>query len=204
MFAGAILLLAAWDLITLKLAWLPLHYFPGPDMVFNGISEDRQILLISTLCSLRLLVVGYLAGSVAGFVTGLILGWSHVIRYWGMPALKIVGPIPATALIPLAMTVFTNAFLASASIIALAVWFPMTVLTMSGIANTPLAYLQVAVHRGAGRGYLIFRVAIPSASTNIFIGLFMGLATSFLTLLAAETVGARRPGLVSPMETWLG
>ena len=39
--------------------------------------------------------------------------------------------------------------------------------------------------------YLIFRVAIPAAMPNIFIGLFMGLGASFLTLVVAETVGVK-------------
>ena len=39
--------------------------------------------------------------------------------------------------------------------------------------------------------YLIFRVAIPSALPNIFVGLFMGLGASFLTLIAAETLGVK-------------
>ena len=46
-------------------------------------------------------------------------------------------------------------------------------------------------HTGAGRGYLIFRVAVPAALPNIFIGLFMGLGASFLTLVVAETVGVK-------------
>ena len=44
---------------------------------------------------------------------------------------------------------------------------------------------------GAGRLYLIFRVALPSALPNIFLGLFMGLGASFLTLIVAETVGVQ-------------
>jgi NitT/TauT family transport system permease protein len=44
---------------------------------------------------------------------------------------------------------------------------------------------------GAGRAYLIFRVAIPAALPTIFIGVFMGLLTALLTLIVAETVGVR-------------
>ena len=36
LLAGVILVLCFWDLITLKLAWMPLPYFPGPDMVLQG------------------------------------------------------------------------------------------------------------------------------------------------------------------------
>jgi len=76
-------------------------------------------------------------------------------------------------------------------LIALAVWFPVTMLTASGISNTRASYLDVARTLGAKRLYLIFRVAIPAAVPNIFIGLFMGLGASFLTLVVAESVGVK-------------
>src|SRR5262249_2086274 len=52
-------------------------------------------------------------------------------------------------------------------------------------------YFKVARTLGAGRGYLIFRVAIPAAMPSIFIGVFIGLLVSFLTLVVAETVGVK-------------
>jgi NitT/TauT family transport system permease protein len=191
LLAGAFIVLGLWDLITLKLALMPLPYFPGPDMVFQGMLDDRGILLDSTYCSLKLLLSGYFAGVAAGVVTGVSIGWFRILRYWGMPALKLVGPIPATALIPLAMVVFTNSFFSGASLIAWAVWFPVTMLTISGISSVPVSYLDVARTLGAGRGYLIFRVAIPSALPSIFVGVFMGLLVSFLALCVAETVGVK-------------
>ena len=39
------------------------------------------------------------------------------------------------------------------------------------------------------RSYLIFRVVIPAALPSIFVGLFMGLGASFLTLVVAEGIG---------------
>jgi NitT/TauT family transport system permease protein len=191
LLAGVFVWLTAWDLITLKLNWMPLPYFPGPDVVFQGMLDDRVILLDSTYHSLKLLLTGYLAGVAAGVVSGVLLGWFRLVRYWGMPALKLVGPVPATALIPLAMVLFANAFFSGAALIAWSVWFPVTMLTASGIANVPVSYLDVAKTLGASRIYLIFRVAIPSALPTIFVGVFMGLLVSFLTLCVAETVGVK-------------
>ena len=168
-------MLLLWDFVTLKMAWLPLPYFPGPDRVLLALWEDRDLLALSTYHSLRLLLSGYAAGVVAGLVCGVLIGWFRGVRYWGMPVLKVVGPIPATAYVPLAMVMFPNEFLSGAALIALAVWFPVTMLTASGIANVPLSYLDVARTLGAGRRYLIFRVAIPAALPSIFVGLFMGL-----------------------------
>jgi NitT/TauT family transport system permease protein len=108
-----------------------------------------------------------------------------------MPLLKVIGPIPATAWIPLAMVISPKPIFSAVGLIALAVWFPVTMLTMSGIANTRASYLDVARTLGASPSFLIFRVAIPAALPNIFLGLFMGLGASFLTLIVAETVGVR-------------
>ena len=188
---AAVLLLCLWEIITSGVRLLPLPYFPSPAKVLHSLITDRMLLFDSTWHSLLLLLSGYALGVIAGLITGLCIGWSPPVRYWGMPLLKVVGPIPATAWIPLAMVVSPSTMFSAVGLIALAVWFPVTMLTASGISNTRASYLDVARTLGAGRGYLIFRVAVPAALPNIFIGLFMGLGASFLTLVVAETVGVK-------------
>ena len=191
LLAIAVLAVAAWDLITLKLALLPLPYFPHPELILRSLIEDRAVLLESTYHSLVLLTSGYATGVVIGLVSGVLIGWFPSVRYWAMPLLKVVGPIPATAWIPLALIVFPTSFQSSVALIAMAVWFPVTMLTSSGISAVRLSYLDVARTMGAGQAYLVFRVAIPSALPNIFLGLFMGLGASVLTLVVAEMLGVK-------------
>jgi NitT/TauT family transport system permease protein len=187
----ATLALGIWELFTSCLAWLPLPYFPGPEGVISALVHDRELIFDSTWHSLALLLSGYTIGTAIALITGVTIGWFPHARYWGMPILKIIGPIPATAWIPLAMVLAPSAMFSAVGLVALAVWFPVTMLTASGISNTRTSYLDVARTLGAGRAFLIFRVAIPAAMPNIFIGLFMGLGTSFLTLVVAETVGVK-------------
>jgi NitT/TauT family transport system permease protein len=191
LLAGAILYCGLWDLLTQKLNWMALPLFPGPDLVFGSMVEDWRLLLESTRQSLQLVLSGYAVGVAAGLVSGVLIGWYPRVRYWGMPALKLVGPIPATALIPLVMILSKESYIPAAALIGFAVWFPVTMLTSSGIASVRLSYLDVARTLGAGRWYLIFHVAIPAALPHIFIGLFMGLGASFLTLIVAEAVGVQ-------------
>ncbi len=195
LIAAAFLVCAFWELATLKQIFaplgmpLPLPYFPGPDLVLQSLHDDWRLMLDCTWHSLLLLFSGYAAGAALGVASGVLIGWSSRVRYWGMPVLKLIGPIPATAFIPLALMLFPSAFVSAVALIALTVWFPVTMLTASGVANVPASLLDVARTLGARRAYLIFRVAIPAAMPNIFVGLFMGLGTSFLTLIVAETVG---------------
>ena len=191
LIAAAVFCLAVWELVTSVLHWLPLPYFPGPSGVLLSLVNDRAVLFDSTWHSLVLLLGGYTLGVLVGLISGICIGWFPYARYWGMPILKIVGPIPATAWIPLAMVLSPSAMFSAIGLIALAVWFPVTMLTASGISNTRASYLDVARTLGARRAYLIFNVAIPAAMPSIFIGLFMGLGASFLTLVVAETVGVK-------------
>ena len=189
--AVALLFICAWEIITTGLRLLPLPYFPSPAAVLRSMIDDGKMLFDCTFNSLLLLTCGYLVGVVVGLITGICIGWWSRARYWGMPLLKVIGPIPATAWIPLAMVVSPNGRVAAIGLVALAVWFPVSMLTISGIANTKASYLDVARTLGAKPGFLIYRVAIPAAMPSIFIGLFMGLGTSFLTLINAETVGVK-------------
>lgn len=189
--AASIALLALWELVTLKLGLLPLPYFPGPDKVLGALAEDWKLIGTSAYYSLRLLFTGYLFGALAGVGTGILMGWSQRWHYWISPVMKVIGPVPATAWIPLAMVIFPTSFQASASLVALAVWFPVTVMTGSGIANVRNAFFEVARTLGASDRFLILRVAIPAAFPTIFVGLFMGLGSSFLVLIVAEMIGVK-------------
>jgi NitT/TauT family transport system permease protein len=196
--AAGMLLLCVWEMITLKFNLMPLPYFPGPDGVLQTLVDDwgsaglgQPGLAQCMMQSLILLMGGYVAGSVIGIICGVLIGWFAPVRYWGMPFLKLVGPIPATALIPMALMLFPNPTLSAISLIAMAVWFPVTMLTLSGVSNTRASYLDVARTLGAGPAYLVLRVAIPAAMPSIFVGLFMGLGASFLTLIVAEAVGVQ-------------
>jgi NitT/TauT family transport system permease protein len=190
-FSAAVLGLCLWEGITSGLRLLPLPYFPSPATVLQSLINDRALLFDSTWHSLLLLLSGYLIGAVIALITGICIGWFPYARYWGMPVLKVIGPIPATAWVPLAMVLSPSGAISAVGLVALAVWFPVTMLTISGIANTRASYLDVARTLGAGKKYLIVHVAIPAALPSIFVGLFMGLGTSFLTLIVAETVGVK-------------
>ncbi|MDS1030900.1 ABC transporter permease subunit [Bacillota bacterium LX-D] len=191
LLAVAILFLTLWEFLTAKTAILPLPYFPAPGQVIDVLVTDWKLLSTSAYYSLKMLLTGYVLGALAGLITGILIGWSKKCNYWLAPLQKIIGPIPATAWIPIAMTLFPTSFTASVFILALAVWFPVTVMTSSGIANVNKSYFEMAQTLGADKTYLIFRVALPAALPNIFIGLFMGLGMSFVTLIVAEMLGVK-------------
>lgn len=189
--AAAIGGLTIYELLTLKFDILMLPFFPSPVKILEAFITDGTMLLVSVLYSLRLLIFGYVIGVLAGLPCGVLMGWHVKFRYWANPFVRLVGPIPATAWIPVVMVVFPTSFSASVFLLALATWFPVTVMAWSGVANVNKAYFDIARTLGAGEKYLLLRIALPAALPFVFIGLFMGLGSSFVTLVVAEMLGVK-------------
>ena len=185
------LFLSLWEVATAKFAWLPLPFFPPPQAIIEVYTDDLPKLLDSVLASVRLQLGGYAIGAAAGFLTGVSIGWSRSVGYWVHPLLRFIGPLPATAWLPFAFFTFPSSWSASTFLIALATGFPVTVLTWSGVASVSNAYYDVARTLGAKPSFLVLKVAIPAALPHVFVGLFMGLGSSFAVLVVAEMIGVK-------------
>jgi NitT/TauT family transport system permease protein len=182
---------ALWELTTAKFGWLPKPFFSPPHGLLNVYVTDGPRLLICIAYTLRLWSLGFVSGIAVGYVFGVALGWSKSFNYWGMPILKLIGPVPATAWIPCTFYFFPTTFAASIFIVALASGIPVTILTASGVSSVNRSYYDVGRVLGADNWYLIRRVAIPASLPHVFVGLFMGLYTSFAVLVVAEMLGAK-------------
>jgi len=183
--------LSLWEVVTAKLGLLPMPFFPPPQAILGVVIDDWPRLGAGVLASLKLLAGGYAIGAAAGFTVGVAIGWSRAVGYWIHPVLRFIGPLPATAWLPLAFFIFPSSLSASTFLIALATGFPVAVLTWSGVAGVSTSYYDVARTLGANRWFLVRPVAIPAAMPHVFVGLFMGLGNSLAVLVVAEMLGVK-------------
>jgi NitT/TauT family transport system permease protein len=181
----------AWELVTAKLGWLPKPFFSPPQGLLHVYLTDWQRLLICVAYTARLWALGFFSGIAVGFVGGVALGWSKRFAYWGMPVLKLIGPVPASAWIPCTFFIFPTTFQASIFLVALASAVPVAILTAAGVGQVQQSYYDVARTLGANSRYLILKVAVPASLPNVFVGLFMALYYSFAVLVVAEMLGAK-------------
>lgn len=180
-----------WQVTTAKLDLLPRPFFAPPQALLEVYVEDWARLLECVTASLALLAVGYAIGAVIGFVIGIGLGWSKAVGYWGHPVLRLIGPLPPVAWLPVAFFAFPSSWSASVFLIALATGVPVAILTWSGVSGVNTAYYDIARTLGASGRFLVLRVAVPAAMPHVFVGLFMGLAASFAVLVVAEMLGVK-------------
>lgn len=188
-YSVVFLLLSAYDLLTLKTGTLMLPYFPWVDRVLNAMISDRVYLLDCVKNSLILLFTGYFSGAIVGLITGTACGYNKKINYWISPFMRLLGPIPSTTWLPIIMVVMSSLFKGAVFIIALGVWYAVTIATITGISNVDVSYFEAAKTLGANPRQLVFGIAIPSAMPNIFQGLTQGMSSACTSLLVAEMLG---------------
>jgi NitT/TauT family transport system permease protein len=182
---------AAWEATSAKLGWLPQPFFPPPHAILEVFTDDALKLAQSVFASIKLELLGFALGAASGFVVGVGLGRSRTFGYWVHPVMRLIGPLPAIAWLPIAFFAFPSSWSASIFLIALTTGFPVAVLTWSGVASVNPAFYDIARTLGASRAFLIFKVAIPAALPQVFVGLFMGLGASFAVLVTAEMMGVK-------------
>lgn len=191
LLAGAVLLLNIINIVCSKYSLLPVLFFPSLDRVFAVFINDRELLIKCVISSGKLLIIGFAIGAIIGFTTGICVGFNKKIAYWVNPLTKVIGPIPATSWSPLVLSLFSTSYQAAIFMIALAVWFPITVMTSNGIQNVQQTYFEVADTLGANKFYKIFKVGIPAALPSVFLGVFYATTGSFITLVTAEMFGCK-------------
>jgi ABC-type nitrate/sulfonate/bicarbonate transport system permease component len=166
--------------------------FPAPWTVLEAGVEMAQegVLRTDIAVSLQRAVVGFTIGASLGVALGLLTGRTRITRILLNPFLTLLRPIPAIALVPVAIVWFgigegSKYFVISYTVF-LAVWFN----THHGMDFVPEIYIRASRSLGASRWREFLTVVIPAAAPHIVAGLRLGVALALLSLVAAELTGA--------------
>lgn len=189
--AAVFLLVELLDVLTLKTGCLLLPFAPSPDRILEAVPKNIEAYATNLAASMMLLAEGVVIGLVTGFATGLLIGWSKIANYWFAPLLKVIGPVPSAAWLPIAVVLMPSAHLAGVFLISVAIWFPLSLMLSSAIRSTDKRKIEAARVMGASEPYILFHVALPAAVPDIFTALFMGLSSSFGALIISEQLGVK-------------
>lgn len=189
----AFLLLAWLDFGTVKSGQMKLPYVPSPDQILAAVFAPSQLpkVLSNLLGSLSLYFQGVALGALAGMVYGTLMGYSRFFNYWLSPFIKLIGPVPGTAWMAIAMVLAPSSHMASVCLVALTVWFPLSVNLSGGIRGVSKTFIERAQTMGASHFFILRKVIYPAVLPNIFTGLFMGLCFSLTSLVGAEMLGVQ-------------
>jgi NitT/TauT family transport system permease protein len=137
---------------------------------------------------------GFVIGAIPGILLGVIMGVNRTVRLMLDTTLSAIYVLPKIAIFPIVMLMFSDPFGEGPKItvVALSVFFLMTINTMAGVRDIDPVFLMAGRNYGA-RGFSLLRhVILPAAMPVIFAGLRLALGTALIVIISIEFLRAKQ------------
>jgi sulfonate transport system permease protein len=95
-------------------------------------------------------------------------------------------PIPSVALIPLAMLVFGFGFRLEISVVALACFWPILILTQAAVQQVEPCLLEVARALQLSQREQFIKIVLPAIIPRLFVALRLGVAIALVVAVTVE------------------
>jgi sulfonate transport system permease protein len=187
-----LVLLVSWELLA-QAGWLSPQVLPAPSKVAR---TAFKLLLSGSLLndlgvSMLRAAAGFVIGGSIGFALGTLVGFSRIAHALIDRSVQMIRAIPFLALVPLVIVWFGVGEAEKIFLVALGVAFPIYINTTLGIRQVDPKLLELGRVQGLSTWQLIRRIILPGALPSILTGVRYSLATAWLALVVAETIGAQ-------------
>jgi len=181
-------LAAAWQ-IAAVIAANPL-LFPSLTQTLSALWDAllQEDLALSAIASLSILLKGYILAIV---IAALLVSFATANAYAREALLTLTAmfnPLPAIALLPLAMLWFGIGEASVIFVLVHSVLWPFALAALSGFEAVPETQRLVGRNYGLSGARYVAYILVPSALPSIISGLKIGWAFAWRTLIAAELV----------------
>jgi NitT/TauT family transport system permease protein len=188
---AGVLLVLFWDWAVVEFAISP-AIFPRPAAVWQSLTLNvlDGTFIRDLQTTLTEVGIGFVGGSVLGFLLALAISEIKVIRMVLYPYLIGFQAIPKTALAPMFLIWFGFGLESKVALVISAVFFPVLINTLAGLQRADPDQLEM-MRAYCGRPWKVFlRVKLPSALPLVFAGLELAIVLSMITAVVAEFLGA--------------
>lgn len=165
-------------------------YFPSPTTIWSAaveLVENGRLWDAITATGWRTLQ-GFFWGSLLGFVIGVALGTSRLLRSTFEPVLYAFWTVPKLAVLPLLLLIFGFGDTPQIILIVLNTVFLVLIPTIAAMSSVPEAYRETGRSFGLNRWQTFWHVLLPASLPEVFVALKLSAGASILVAVAAEFV----------------
>lgn len=141
--------------------------------------------------SLARIMTGFLLAAVLGIALGVLIARSAWLGDLLRPPLEVVRPIPAIALVPIAILLFPTDEQGIVFITFIAAFFPILVSTRHAVRALPTIWEDAVRTMGGSRVQVLFRVVLPGTLPGVFGGLSVGMGVAWICVISAEMISGQ-------------
>jgi len=184
------LLLWQWLTTANVTMWVRFDLLPSPLAVatyFGHVARD-PVFYLDIAQSLVRILTGFLLATVAGVSAGIAVARSWLLHDVLQPLFEVVRPIPAIALVPVAILLFPRNEEGIVFITFTAAFFPILVSTRHAVRALPTVWEDAVRTMGGGRWRVLSTVILPGSLPGVFGGLSVGMGVSWICVISAEMI----------------
>ena len=175
-------------------AWVSKVFLPTPEATWHSLREGllgSGELTAFTLSTLERMALGWLLASLAGVLLGALIGMSATVRAWVQPTLEFIRPLPASAVIPLAISVFGLSPAMVLSVVAFGAMWPVLLATVHGLAHVEPRLREVASGLQMSHLAFVWKMGLPSALPDILAGMRLSMTVSLIVSIVGEMIASQ-------------
>lgn len=162
--------------------------FGGPDGEGAITAAQNPWFYESIAHSVARVYTGFAIGVGIGIPMGLMMGWNRLANDFGFPVFELIRPIPPVAWVPLSIIVTGAITPAIIFITFLGSWYVVTLNSVLGAESVDPSLLRASKCLGAKPRQIFRHVILPGAMPAIFTGMMLGMAMSWITVVAGEMI----------------
>lgn len=189
---GLAALLLLWHFVT-ALELISRVFLPGPAATIAALEWGlvNGDLLPQTIATINRMVQGWLLASFVAIAVGSLIGVSAIARAYIQPSLEFLRPLPASAIIPVAISVFgLNTSMVLGVVVFGAVW-PTLLGTIHGFAHVEPRLVEVSRLLQMSRWEFIYKIGLPNAVPDILAGMRLSLTVALILAVVGELLTAQ-------------
>lgn len=167
-------------------------FLPGPDRAWDALvrgfaTGDLEWKLLGTV---ERMIYGWLLASLVGVALGALIGISPAARAYLGPMLEFLRPLPASAIIPVAIALLGLSDSMVLVVIAFGALWPMLLSTIYGFAAVEPRLYEVARLLRLSHWEVIRKIALPNAMPDILAGMRLGLTVALILAVVGEMLAS--------------
>lgn len=185
--AFALSLILLWQVLASFQLISPL-FFPSPGRTATALwhqAADGR-LWVPLLATVERMAWGWLVASVLGVVLGAFIARVSLLHRLLNPLLEFMRPMPASAIIPVAILAFGLSSTMSVMVIAFGSVWPVLLASVQGFSSVDERLQEVAKALGLSTVSRFWKIDLPSALPGILAGARVGLAIALILAVVTE------------------
>lgn len=191
-------LLDAWLPVTIVVVWWvgsassTSVYFPSLQTILESFADTwfSERAMTDVVPSLARFLAGLAIAVVLGIALGTVLGLNATLRRAVQPILDFSRALPKPALLPIAIVALGVGDGMKVFIIAFGALWPVLLNTIDGVRGVDSMVRDMAKVYGLTATQRIFKVVLPSASPQIFVGARVSLSIGLILMVVSEMVAS--------------